>query len=436
MGPALALAGCALFAQAKPEDLPPTRFRGAVEAAAHSFPSGTPGGSQDLFARFTPLIGFDGGDDFGFELGASLSLRVFDDPPEQRESDYGKLIRRADWDQPSDFGQLLRELRLGREGASFSLRAGPALSYTLGHGHLLNRYSNRENPDYHPASASAELVLGPTRTEVFASDILGARLFAAELTADLGRILSGDEQRFDRYHASFSIAHDIGQAGYQAPPATLIHLDVDAALHRGEQAQVFAFLGLGSRLLVEAADLGAVAGLSASGRPGTLGLEGKLELRKQAGLFRQGLFGPSYELSRFAGLGFSGEPLARERLADSFSGYAELSVSSGPLEMGPERAGRLFLSLAAEYFASGRTDGDLELSLRALEGRATGTVRLSGVGMGVWPRYSASAEARYRFAPALYAVAAGGTVFFPQPEDSTLVRGIFASLGVGADFER
>lgn len=410
------------------------RFRAAVEALFHSFPSGTPAGAQDLFLTLTPLLGFDGGEDFGLELGAGLRFRVFDDPPEQRGEDYGRVLRGADWDQASDFGQLLRELRIGREDSVFWVRAGPAERHTLGHGHLVSRYSNRLNPDYHPASATAQMVLGPTRTEAFASDVLGARLFAADLSLDLGRVLGDDPGAFDRYHLAFSFAHDSANGGASAPPLTLLHLDFDLALHRGEGAQVFTFAGVGSRVFVPVSDLGLSIGLSAEGRPGGVQLGGKAELRKQSGGFRHGMFGPDYELARFAATGFSGEPIALEQLPDSYSGYGELQLATGPREE-PDEAFRAVLSLAGEHFAWGRTDADLSLALRALGGKGTGTVRFTGVGMNVRPRYVFSAEARYRLLPALYTLASGGTVFFPQP-DGTLVRGVFAGLGIGADFER
>ncbi len=378
---------------------------------------------------------FDGGDDFGFELGAELRLRVFDDPPAQAQQDYGGVLRRADWDETSDFGQIIRLLRLGQPGGQVSLRAGPMAGLTLGHGHLISRYGNRENPDYHPCGAFGHFVVGPVRTELVASDVLGARLFAAELSADLGRILSEDSAVFDRYHLALSLAHDQGAAGQRAPSLTLMQLDLDLALLKEERARIFTFLGVGTRFSSSAADLGAVLGLSADGAPGGVEVGGKLELRKQSGGFRPGMFGPSYELQRFAGTGLSGEPLANELVPDGFSGYGELALSSGPVSAGDSQASRGVFSIAVEYFNWGRTDADLSLAVHALEGKGTVTLHAGALAVGQDPRYSLTGEGRYRFAPAFYALVSGGTVFFPQP-DSTLVPGVFAGLGLGADFHR
>ncbi len=412
-----------------------THFRGALEAVAESFPSGTPGGSQDVFVLATPLLGFDGGDDFGFELGAPLRLRIFDDPPEQKSSDYYQLIRRQDWDESSDFGQILRELRIGPEDGAVAVRGGPQLEYTLGHGHLVNRLSNRDNPDYHPCGVHAHLVFGPSRTDFIATDFLASRLFAAETSVDMGRVMSTDSAQYDRYHLAVSFAHDNGASGLGSPPMTLLHIDFDLALHKSEAARVFAYTGLGSNIFVqasEASDLGAVLGLSAEGAPGGVDLGGKLEGRKQNGKFRQGMFGPDYELARYSAVGLDGGPLADERLPDAVSAYAEFHLASGAVEgTGP----RIVLSGAAEYYSWRRLDTDGSLAVRLADGKLVATGRFVINGVGQRPRYLATGELRYRFASALYALATAGSVYFPQP-DKTLVRGVYGGAGLGIDFER
>ena len=416
----------------------PTRFRGALESLVLSFPSGAPDesgapGKQDVFVTALPLLGFDGGDDFGFELGAELRLRLFDDPPAQKDRDYGHLIRREDWDETSDFGQILRELRIGPEEGAFSARAGPLFNQALGHGHLVSRYSNRDDPNYHPAGVFAHLVLGPTRTEFLASDFLAARLFAAEISVDMGRILSSDAGQADRYHLAFSFAHDNGATGFVTPPLTLLHTDFDAALYRGAEARVFAFIGMGSRIFVPEAFLGGNLGLSVEGAPAGTAIGGKAELRKQYGGFRQGMFGAGYELSRYSAVGRNGVPLADDRLGDGFSGYAEFWVASGPEE---GTASRISFSAAGEYFSyDARVDADLSLALRLMGGRLLTSGRLVATGVGLQPRYLATGEARFRFASAFYAMVSAGTVFFPQP-DRSLVRGFYAGAGLGVDFER
>lgn len=411
-----------------------TRFRGAFELSLMSFPSGTPGGSQDLFSTATPVIAVDAGEDFAFELGAELRLRVFDDPPGQRERDYGGVLRFEDWDEPSDFGQLLRELRIGAEDGAFQLRAGALRLETLGAGHLVSRYSNRTNPNYHPAGARLRFFAGPVRTEVLASDFLAARLFAADVSVDLGEVISDSEEQVGRYHAGVSLAHDHGEAGGLAPRATLLQVDVDAALYRTQTVQLFAVGGVGTRMFAGSPDVGASLGLAIETQPAGYQLGGKLEARKVGGGFRQGFFGPGYELARFAGLGLSSVPLAEELLPDGWSGFGEFSFAMGLDAAAPE-ATRLLFTAALEQFSFGRTDADAAVSLEALNRTLLASARFIATGINRAPRYLVGADVRYRFLPSLYAVGFLGNVYFPVAPGQ-LARGFYAGVGAGVDFER
>jgi hypothetical protein len=410
-------------------------FRAALELSAHSLPSGPRGGGQDLFALAEPMLALDGGFDFGFEVGAPFRLRLLDEPPAQRGSDLAGLLRGADWDEPSDLGQLLRRLWLGSEAAAVSLRAGAQGSYTLGHGQLLSRYSNQLNPDYHPAGAALVGYLGPLRAELFASDVLGGRLFAGEAALDLARLFGGQEAAFDRYHLALSLAHDFGRAGGTAPPLTAAEVDLDVGLYRSERAQLFAFLGAGARPGVEGGPLGASLGLTGQTQLALSALGGRLEARTHGRGFRQGLFRGDYELARFSSTGLGLAPLAEERLAPGYSVYAETSFALGGDDPASRARGAAQASLAVEHFFMGRTDVDASVTLRLPKAQAEGGGRLLLTGLGGTSRTYLQLEARYRLARSVYALGYGGTVFFPQPE-GTLSRGVFGGLGAGVDFER
>ncbi len=92
-------------------------------------------------------------------------------------------------------------------------------------------------------------------------------------------------------------------------------------------------------------------------------------------------------------------------------------------------------SASGEYFAFGRTDTDLALTMVFPGGRTTAIARLIIVGVGTQPRYSVRAEVRQRILESLYIWGSGSTLHFPQP-DGTLVRGFAAGTGVGVDFKR
>ncbi|MDY7227774.1 hypothetical protein [Hyalangium rubrum] len=405
-------------------------FRLALEAGPLSFPSGPRGGGQDLFAQFLPMARLYN-DDFSLELGAPLRLRLLDEEPAQAADDFGAHLRRQDWDTLSDFGQVLRELSIGHDGEAFSLYAGPLLAFTLGEGHLVDRYDNQLSPDYHPAGAILTTHVGPARVQLAASDVLSARLFAGELRLDIGRLASKDEAKFDRYHAIAAIAQDFGRVDEERlEPVTAALVGGNAALYKGASFQLFAIGGAGSRVDEGSPDIGGFFGFSLRGITESADISGRLEGRYQGGSFRFGMFGPSYELARYSATGLSEPPLAEERLERHMSGFAELKLG-----MGGDEPGSLDISASAsaEYFAFGRTDTDLTLAFSV--NRTIASARLIIVGIGAQPRYSVQAELRQRVLDWLYAWGAASTVHFPQA-DGSLSRGFSAGAGVGVDFSR
>jgi hypothetical protein len=407
-----------------PEGSASLHWRAALEVAGGAQPSPSTGPAEGGFVSVLPVLALERGEALGLELGAPLRLRL---PGGAGEAG----LRREDWDERSDLGQLLRELRLGASDAALSLRAGPLQLATLGHGHLVSRYANTLAADYHPAGAGAVAHLGALRLEVLASDVLALRLFAAELRLDLGRSLSADAALWDRAHLSVSLARDVGRAGGLSAGIAAGQVDLDAALYRGRGLQLWAVAGAGARL-DSAGGTGALLGLAVDAQPRALSVGGRLELRRQEGGFRQGLFDGDYELARFSDGGLAEPGLAARRLPAGYSGYAELSVAVG--EERPDR-GRLLLSLGAEHFTFGRTDADLALGAQLPGGRALLSLRMLASGLGEHPRLAVQGELRWRLRPALYALATAGSVHTPRP-DGPLQQGLLATLGLGLDLAR
>jgi hypothetical protein len=404
-----------------------------LEVGPLSFPSGTRGGGQDIFALAAPMV-FLENEDFAVELGAPLRFRLLDEDPQQAADDYGPRLRRQDWDTMSDYGQVLRELRIGQEGDTFTLNAGPLFVFTLGEGHLVDRYDNQLSPDYHPVGAVATINVGPTRVQVAASDVLSPRLFAGELRLDIGRLVSTDETRWDRFHGIATLAHDFGRVGEERTDAiSAVLLGGDVALYKGEQLQLYALAAGGTRVDTST-DIGAFGGFSIRGLSEDKSVEvsGRVEARYQGGNFRFSLFGPSYELARFSATGLSEVPLSDEVLERHLAGFGELRLTMGG---GSGEELKVSASASGEYFAFGRTDADLALAMKFPGGKTMATARLIIVGVGTQPRYSVRAELRQRLLESLYLWGSGGTLHFPQP-DGTLVRGFSAGAGVGLDFKR
>ena len=74
----------------------------------------------------------------GLGLQVPLNLRM---PPKKSEHDYYGIIRRQDWDQKSEYLQVIRYVRLGHKRDDFYLRVGE-LAADLGHGTIVSGYMN------------------------------------------------------------------------------------------------------------------------------------------------------------------------------------------------------------------------------------------------------------------------------------------------------
>jgi hypothetical protein len=308
-------------------------------------------------------------------------------------------------------------------------------SYSLLSGHLVRRYSNQLNPDYHPAGSVLTGTWGPLYTEAFASDVLGARLMGAEVALDVLHVLSGWPEQQGRYTLALSAVHDWGQAGGRAPPVTLVHLDGMAVVvvRPGFEAHLLA--GWGGRP-GEGGAWGAVAGAGVDAVTPTLSLKLRLEMRRQQGGFRQGTFGPDYELARFRAAGTPGLPMAGTLFPDGFSLYGETVVGWDAVQYGGLQR-HLKLSLGAEAFTWGRFDMDGRVAAQLFGRTVEVAVKGLVVGMGQpGARYLGAAEVRWRFlAGRLYALGTGGMLLYPEG-DGTLRPGRFAAVGLGVDHAR
>ncbi|MBX7099614.1 MAG: hypothetical protein K1X89_17995 [Myxococcaceae bacterium] len=401
-----------------------------LEIAGMALP--VPDGQLHGYASLSPILGLDAGDDFDGELGATFNLLVVDTDPSIRSGEIGKVLRKKDWDEGSDFGQIFRHIRIGREDSGLWVKLGAVRRKTLGAGHLIERYSNQDNIDYHPAALEVGVGYGPVTAEAFVSDLLGPRLYAGELAWDLGATFSNVADNAGRYHLAVSVAHDSAVAGAvgSLTPASarvvdLAQADLSAVLWRNERTRLLTVFGMGGRFK-QVSDFGAALGAAMESTLGTVAVGGKLELRKQAGGYRQGFFGAGYELSRFSDIGFHGVSRALADFPDAFSLALDAHVAI---------AQAFTFTADAEFFTWGRSDVDLILAFAIPGGRAVGSARLTISGLGQDERFYATADLRFRFFENLYFVGSTGTAFSVRPDDS-LTRGLVTTLGLGLDITR
>ncbi|WIG95088.1 hypothetical protein [Myxococcus sp. SDU36] len=418
-------------APSTPSASPPRgwRYLARLEATTFALLPRAGAGGDDGFIQVEPTFIIDGGPEFGVNVGAPVRFHLWGGGAG------AGLVRREDWDSLSDWGQLVRGLKFGSNHAPLGVWFGGLDSYSLLTGHLVRRYSNRANPDYHPAGGFLTGTVGPLYTEAFVSDVLGARLMGAEFSLDMEHLLFGKPRQQGRYTLALSAVHDWGRAGGGAPSVTLAHLDATAVVVVRPGFEALVIAGWGGRPGEDGA-WGAVVGVGADAVTPTLDMTLRLEVRRQQGGFRQGFFGPDYELARFKAAGPDDVPLADASFPEGYSAYGEAVVGWDAVSYGGLYK-HLKLSLGAEAFSWGRFDVDgrvaVQLFERSLEVALTGL----GVGMGQpGARYLGAAEVRWRFLGGkLYAMGTGGTLLFPTAE-GTLRPGAFASVGLGVDNAR
>ncbi|WP_246137555.1 hypothetical protein, partial [Myxococcus llanfairpwllgwyngyllgogerychwyrndrobwllllantysiliogogogochensis] len=411
---------------------PPARkwhYLTRVEATTLAFLPRGGVGKEEGYLQVEPTFILDGGRDFGVNVGAPVRFRMWGG------GDGAAFVRREDWDTLSDWGQLVRGLKFGSEYTPLGVWVGALEEHSLLSGHLVRRYSNRTNPDYHPAGGVLTGKLGPLYTEAFTSDVLGARVMGAELSLDLEHVIFGKPQYAGRYTLALSGVHDWGRAGGRAPSVTLAHLDITTGVLIRPDYEAHVIVGVGGRPGADGA-WGAVVGAGLDLGREKLRLRLRLEGRRQHGGFRQGFFGPDYELARFQGAGPDGGPLAEATFPDGYSAFTEAEVDWDAAGLGGHSR-HFTLTLGAEAFSWGRFDVDgrvaMQLFSRSLE------VALKGLAVGAGKpgaRYLGATEVRWRFLGGkLYAMGTGGTLLFPTKE-GTLRPGAFASVGMGVDNAR
>ena len=122
------------------------------------------------------------------------------------------LVRREDWDSLSDWGQLVR-LKLGCDAAPLALWVGALEGYSLLSGHLVRRYSNRTNPDYHPAGAFLTGTAGAALRGGLRLGRAGRAPDGGEAAVDVQHVLFGEPAEPGRYTLALSAVHDWGRAG-------------------------------------------------------------------------------------------------------------------------------------------------------------------------------------------------------------------------------
>lgn len=141
---------------------------------------------SDGFAVFEPGIEYHG-DELTVALGKPLRIGGA-----ETDGVTHAALRRADVDELSDLGALVRLVTWGEEGDRFHLVAGSLPAFTLGSGAVVGGLRPSLDPDHPRAGAFVHLDLGPAILEGLASDLLSPRVFAGRAAVPFGeRLLLG-----------------------------------------------------------------------------------------------------------------------------------------------------------------------------------------------------------------------------------------------------
>jgi hypothetical protein len=404
------------------------RFGTGVELEAGVMSSqGEPNGLDGL-AQLRPLVSVSHRTDFDLKLAPLFRFRIVDSEALNRTDDIASILRGRDFDELSDLGNVIDSLRFNQRFDSVFFNIKTTTQKSLGLGHVVRRYSARENADYRPASGTLAVWLSPLRVEFFASDILSPRIFALDVRLDVGRLFTTPVN--DRFFVALQLAYDAGLTGvqfrpgasFQTPSASLANADVSLVLFRNASIGIAAIGGAALRF--DTKGFGALFGVAADWHIEGVLASVKLEARwLSEGNFRFGFFGPTYEIARFSDVGFSGQSIGQRALTSGGTLDAEIKVSTNDF---------ISFDAHAEYFLFGRTDIDTSLELSVIKNQLFLSAQLAIVGIGEVLRFHVNSNMKFRIAKGFYVSANGATMMSPQ-SDGRILRGYTISAGLGLD---
>jgi|GEM_PF-470645 len=157
--------------------------------ASQAQPSGSFGGElglgklgEDFFLTVNLRLSYDQ-PTWGVGVQAPLRLRIWDRDP-NNDQDYGGVLRREDWDQPSDYLRILRYVYVGQadKKGPYYVRIGELTALTVGHGTIMHRYFNGIDANKWRTGINAVGNVGPYSGEVVLGDIVDPYLFGMRFT--------------------------------------------------------------------------------------------------------------------------------------------------------------------------------------------------------------------------------------------------------------
>lgn len=127
---------------------------------------------EDYFLTLSVGFNFDR-DDYGFGVQVPLRLRIWDRDP-KNDADYGGVLRREDWDQPSDYLRILRYVYIGQadKRGPYYVRVGELSALSVGHGTIMHRYFNGIDANKWRTGVNVAVNVDAYHGEVMLGDLL------------------------------------------------------------------------------------------------------------------------------------------------------------------------------------------------------------------------------------------------------------------------
>ncbi|MSQ82241.1 MAG: hypothetical protein EXR77_04890 [Myxococcales bacterium] len=325
----------------------------------------------DGFVDTSPWLAFAGGP-IQWGVGAPLRFRVLDGQP--ADSCHTPGLRCEDWDEPGDFGRLLRYLDWDGWSGDVKVHLGDITGVSLGHGELIYRYYNNLLLDSWQTGAVIDVQrpdwgLSALVGDVMRWDLVGLRAWGRPVPSGYWRRLRfGLQAAMDR-----AITASTGQQGpttrSEGPwqvDAPLLATDLSLVAWGDDQRALTLFVSLSGHLPDSLAVHSGMGWHRRGDLAVALQLEGRLlaPLASGGSLYVPGWFGPLYELdSRSLRSDVAGN--AALRTAATLGARGSLDVT---------RARKFRLVMVADWLADRRldtlvwlqTDAERSLTLHAM----------------------------------------------------------------------
>lgn len=209
-------------------------------------------------------------------------------------------IRSKDWDSGYDYSRIIRYIRYGYKGDPFYTKIGTFDAVRLGHGFIMNYYTNEANYDERKIGLILDLDLGSYGFESMTSnlgrlEILGLRAYWRPLR----KVMNIPLIKNITFGGSF--VTDIDQDSYRDTKDGITVWGLDAELPLIDSRLFRSFLYADLAKIVDYGS-GAVTGIGAELRlpAGILSLQAKLERRFLGEKFISSYFDAFYEVDRYS----------------------------------------------------------------------------------------------------------------------------------------